>query len=41
MTLAILENKTVSLMSNCVLIRRDGTEAAIEDSAAPIRSSVR
>ena len=36
MTLAILENKTVSLMSNCVLIRRDGTEAAIEDSAAPI-----
>jgi PAS domain S-box-containing protein len=36
MTLAILENKTVSLTSNCVLIRRDGTEAAIEDSAAPI-----
>ena len=36
MTLAILENKTVALTSNCVLIRRDGTEAAIEDSAAPI-----
>ncbi|MFZ0499298.1 MAG: EAL domain-containing protein [Steroidobacteraceae bacterium] len=36
MTLAILENKTVGLESNCVLIRRDGTEAAIEDSAAPI-----
>ena len=36
MTLAILENKTVGLASNCVLIRRDGTEAAIEDSAAPI-----
>ncbi|MGB6487745.1 MAG: EAL domain-containing protein [Steroidobacteraceae bacterium] len=36
MTLAILENKTVGLTSNCVLIRRDGTEAAIEDSAAPI-----
>jgi diguanylate cyclase (GGDEF)-like protein/PAS domain S-box-containing protein len=36
MTLAILENKTVGLESNCILIRRDGTEAAIEDSAAPI-----
>jgi diguanylate cyclase (GGDEF)-like protein/PAS domain S-box-containing protein len=36
MKVAILENKTVSLMSNCVLIRRDGSEAAIEDSAAPI-----
>lgn len=36
MTLAILENKTVALTSNCVLIRRDDTEAAIEDSAAPI-----
>jgi diguanylate cyclase (GGDEF)-like protein/PAS domain S-box-containing protein len=36
MAVAILENKTVGLTSNCVLIRRDGTEAAIEDSAAPI-----
>jgi diguanylate cyclase (GGDEF)-like protein/PAS domain S-box-containing protein len=36
MTLAIRENETVGLTSNCVLIRRDGTEAAIEDSAAPI-----
>jgi diguanylate cyclase (GGDEF)-like protein/PAS domain S-box-containing protein len=36
MRLAILENKTVALTSNCVLIRRDGTEAVIEDSAAPI-----
>jgi diguanylate cyclase (GGDEF)-like protein/PAS domain S-box-containing protein len=36
MRLAIRENKTVGLTSNCVLIRRDGTEAAIEDSAAPI-----
>jgi diguanylate cyclase (GGDEF)-like protein/PAS domain S-box-containing protein len=36
MTLAILENRTVGLSSNCVLIRRDGSEAAIEDSAAPI-----
>jgi diguanylate cyclase (GGDEF)-like protein/PAS domain S-box-containing protein len=36
MALAILENKTLGLASNCVLLRRDGTEAAIEDSAAPI-----
>jgi diguanylate cyclase (GGDEF)-like protein/PAS domain S-box-containing protein len=36
MRLAILEDKTVALASNCVLIRRDGTESAIEDSAAPI-----
>jgi diguanylate cyclase (GGDEF)-like protein/PAS domain S-box-containing protein len=36
MRLAIVEDKTVALTSNCVLIRRDGTEAAIEDSAAPI-----
>ncbi len=36
MTLAIRENKIVALAPNCVLIRRDGTEAAIEDSAAPI-----
>jgi diguanylate cyclase (GGDEF)-like protein/PAS domain S-box-containing protein len=36
MTLAILENRTVCLTPNCILIRRDGVEAAIEDSAAPI-----
>ena len=36
MTLAIRENKAVALTPNCVLIRRDGAEAAIEDSAAPI-----
>jgi diguanylate cyclase (GGDEF)-like protein/PAS domain S-box-containing protein len=36
MALAVRENKTVGLTLNCVLIRRDGTEAAIEDSAAPI-----
>jgi diguanylate cyclase (GGDEF)-like protein/PAS domain S-box-containing protein len=36
MALAIRENKTVLLTPNCVLIRRDGVEAAIEDSAAPI-----
>ena len=36
MTLAIRENKAVALPTNCVLIRRDGGEAAIEDSTAPI-----
>jgi len=34
--LAIQDNKTVALAPNCVLIRRDGEEAAIEDSTAPI-----
>jgi len=34
--LAILKNKTVGLQTNSVLIRRDGHETAIEDSAAPI-----
>jgi diguanylate cyclase (GGDEF)-like protein/PAS domain S-box-containing protein len=36
MALAIRENRTVGLTPNCLLIRRDGVEAAIEDSAAPI-----
>ena len=36
MALAILENKTVGLTTDCVLIRRDGVEVAIEDSTAPI-----
>jgi diguanylate cyclase (GGDEF)-like protein/PAS domain S-box-containing protein len=36
MKLAIQENKTVGLTPNCILLRRDGSEAAIEDSAAPI-----
>jgi diguanylate cyclase (GGDEF)-like protein/PAS domain S-box-containing protein len=36
MALALRENKTVGLTPNCVLIRLDGAEAAIEDSAAPI-----
>ena len=36
MLFAIRENKTVGLTPNCVLIRRDGAEAPIEDSAAPI-----
>jgi diguanylate cyclase (GGDEF)-like protein/PAS domain S-box-containing protein len=34
--LAIRENKTLSLTADCLLICRDGTEAPIEDSAAPI-----
>jgi diguanylate cyclase (GGDEF)-like protein/PAS domain S-box-containing protein len=33
---AIKQNQTVGLTVNCVLIRRDGFESAIEDSAAPI-----
>lgn len=36
MALAIQKNKTVGLTANCVLIRRDGVESGIEDSAAPI-----
>ncbi len=35
---AITQNRTVELATNCVLVRRDGTEAAIEDSAAPIHN---
>lgn len=38
MALAIRENRTVGLTPNCILIRRDGIEAAIEDSAAPIHN---
>jgi diguanylate cyclase (GGDEF)-like protein/PAS domain S-box-containing protein len=36
MAFAIKENKTVALTPNCILIRRDGAEFAIEDSSAPI-----
>ena len=36
MELAIREDKTVALAANCILIRRDGQEFAIEDSTAPI-----
>src|SRR5216684_1513077 len=36
MELAIKENITVGLSANCILVRRDGHECAIEDSAAPI-----
>ena len=37
MDLAIQENKPVGLTGESILIRRDGVEASIEDSAAPIR----
>jgi diguanylate cyclase (GGDEF)-like protein/PAS domain S-box-containing protein len=36
MEMAVEQNATVGLTLNCVLIRRDGYESAIEDSAAPI-----
>jgi diguanylate cyclase (GGDEF)-like protein/PAS domain S-box-containing protein len=36
MSYAIQENKTVALTPHCILIGRDGTEFAIEDSSAPI-----
>jgi diguanylate cyclase (GGDEF)-like protein/PAS domain S-box-containing protein len=34
--MAIKQNRTVGLTVNCVLIRRDGCESAIQDSSAPI-----
>jgi len=33
---AMQENKTIALVRDCVLVRRDGAEAVIEDSSAPI-----
>jgi diguanylate cyclase (GGDEF)-like protein/PAS domain S-box-containing protein len=36
MMLAIRNNKIAHLTPNCLLVRRDGVEAAIEDSVAPI-----
>jgi diguanylate cyclase (GGDEF)-like protein/PAS domain S-box-containing protein len=36
MAAAIRQNRTVALTAGCVLIRRDGRESHIEDSAAPI-----
>jgi diguanylate cyclase (GGDEF)-like protein/PAS domain S-box-containing protein len=36
METAVAKNKIVALTTNCVLVRRDGSESAIEDSAAPI-----
>ena len=36
---AIRKNRAVGLAAHCVLVRRDGFECAIEDSAAPIHDS--
>jgi diguanylate cyclase (GGDEF)-like protein/PAS domain S-box-containing protein len=36
MEMAVEQNKTVGLTVNCILVRRDGFESSIEDSAAPI-----
>src|SRR6202521_3918612 len=36
MKMAVEQNRTVGLIVDCVLIRRDGFESAIEDSAPPI-----
>ena len=36
MDMAVAQNRTVGLTVNCILVRRDGFESAIEDSAAPI-----
>jgi diguanylate cyclase (GGDEF)-like protein/PAS domain S-box-containing protein len=36
LAIAIRDNKSVGLTPNCILIRRDGYESAIEDTAAPI-----
>jgi diguanylate cyclase (GGDEF)-like protein/PAS domain S-box-containing protein len=41
MEMAVEQNRTVGLTVNCVLIRRDGFESAIEDSAAPIHDRTR
>jgi diguanylate cyclase (GGDEF)-like protein/PAS domain S-box-containing protein len=38
LALAVQLNKTVELTPNCVLVRRDGFEAAIEDSASAIHA---
>jgi diguanylate cyclase (GGDEF)-like protein/PAS domain S-box-containing protein len=37
-TRAVKEDRTVGLAADCVLVRRDGHESAIEDSAAPIHN---
>lgn len=39
MTLAVQLDKTVGLTPDCLLIRRDGRETEIEDSAAPIHDT--
>lgn len=37
MALAVSQDRTMHLPSNCVLIRRDGHEIPVEDSVSPIR----
>jgi len=36
MHLAVIQNRAVALAADCVLLRRDGSESPIEDSAVPI-----
>jgi diguanylate cyclase (GGDEF)-like protein/PAS domain S-box-containing protein len=36
LTAAMLNNETVALQKNCIYVRRDGIEIAIEDTTAPI-----
>jgi diguanylate cyclase (GGDEF)-like protein/PAS domain S-box-containing protein len=36
MEMAIRQNRTIHLPSNCILVQRDGSEIPIEDSVAPI-----
>ena len=38
MELAIAENRTVHLPTNCILVRRDGAVIPIEDSVSPIHN---
>jgi diguanylate cyclase (GGDEF)-like protein/PAS domain S-box-containing protein len=38
MELAMAQNRTMNLPLNCILIQKDGTETAIEDSVSPIHS---
>jgi len=40
MGLAVSQNRTGKLPSNCVLIRRDGLDIPIEDSISPIRDRI-
>jgi len=39
LAMAMLQDETVGLAANSLLVRRDGHESAIEDTAAPIRDS--
>ena len=35
---AVLENRTIGLGNDCILVRKDGVELAIEDSTSPIHN---